>query len=56
MDLRPNLVSKERKTVKAKKGRRKKKRKKKEKPRRNVWNYDYEYGPLDFCMEIMNFV
>ena len=21
-----------------------------------VWNYDYEYGSLDFCLEIMNFV
>ena len=37
--------------MKAKKGRREKKRKKKEKPRRKVWNYDYEYGSLNFCME-----
>ena len=44
LDLRPNLVSIwGRKTVE-KKGRRRSQIK--------VWNYDYEYGSLDFCMKL----
>ena len=37
-----------------------KKKKEEEEGRRRsqikVWNYDYEYGSLEFCLEIMNFV